>query len=130
MTIVMGTIHVREPRRGSLQTLDGAEHRDGGRDDAIAVEERGPEEDDEHERVRTRLDRNETQQGEDAALAVVARAHDEGQVLHRHDEHERPEDEREHAEHVLRARGDAVLAAERLGEREERVGPEVAVDDA
>jgi hypothetical protein len=43
---------------------------------------------------------DEREQGEDPPLAVVVGAHDEGQVLHRHDERDRPDHEREGAEHV------------------------------
>ena len=44
MTNAIGTTMWLERRRGDLEALDGAEHRDGGRDDAVAIEQRRAEE--------------------------------------------------------------------------------------
>ena len=43
------------------------------------------------------------QQRHDAALALVVGAHDEHDVLQRHHDDQRPEDQRQHAQHVLAA---------------------------
>ena len=45
-------------------------------------------------------------------------------------ERQRPEDQRQHAEHVVARRRDAVRAVEALAQRVERAGADVAVDDA
>src|SRR2546425_6429743 len=47
--------------------------------------------------------------------------------LHRDDEQQRPEDERQHAEHVSLGNRDPVLPMERLTQRVQRAGPDVAV---
>ena len=92
-----------------LEPLDRAEHRDRRRDDAVAVEQRRAD-DDEHRRPRPMRSSSallrsvvghERQQREDAALAVVVGAHDERQVLDGDDHRQRPEDQRQDAEHVL-----------------------------
>ena len=121
----------RERRRRHLESLDGAEDGDRGRDDAVAVEEGGAEEA-ERDQPRRRVLRRpqEGEEREDAAFTVIVGAHDEREVLDDDDQQQRPEDERQHAEHVLGARRDAVLAAKALLERVERRGADVAVDDA
>ena len=124
-----------EERRRHVEALDGAEHRDGRRDDAVAVEQRRPEDAD-HDQPRALafahdLDgRRQRRQREDAALAAVVGAQDEDAILDRDDEDQRPEDERHHAEDVLRRRGDGVRPVEALAQRVERTRPDVAVDDA
>ena len=112
---------VRLASRGvdDLQALDRAEHRDRRRDHAVAVEQRGAE--DAEQRCSTRRSRavvhrcvrRQRDQRQDAAFAVVVGAHDEQDVLERDDDRQRPEDQRQHAEHVaLRRRGSACCAGE------------------
>ncbi len=62
----------RERRRDPLEPLHGAQDRDGRRDDAVPIKERGAEEDDEDERVGPELDGNEAEEGEDSPSPVVA----------------------------------------------------------
>src|SRR5581483_5828829 len=149
------------------ETLDGGEHRDRGRDHAVAVEERGPQDAEGGERARTaaralgrggdggvarrrrsavgrfrrrfsgahrvgRRHAEEREQRQDPALALVVRSHDDGEILDRHHQRERPEDEREHADDLLGAHRDALPRDEvdALRERVERRRPDVAVDDA
>ena len=86
-----------------LEALDRRQHRDRGRDHAVAVEQRGAEDAEQDERdlraaaaqVRA-LDQRD--QGHDPALAVVVGAHDERHVLDRDDHRDRPEDQRDDAE--------------------------------
>ena len=69
-----------DPRRGMpgrdrFQALDGAEHGDRRRHNAVAVEERGAEEGDDEQGSSVRpgdFSGDEAEQREDAALAVVA----------------------------------------------------------
>jgi hypothetical protein len=122
---------VLEPRRRDREALHRAEHRDGRGDDAVAVEERRPEEP-EHEQELAPppclLPADEREQGEDAALAAVVGPHHEGEVLHDHDAHERPEHQRQHAEDVLGGGRHAVGPGEALLERVQRARADVAVD--
>ena len=70
-------------------------------------------------------------ESEDATFSVVVGAHDEHQVLDRDHGDQRPQDQREDAEHV--GVGDREFVAgtfEGLTQRVERAGADVAVDDA
>jgi hypothetical protein len=69
-----------------LQTLDGAEHRDGRRDDAIAVEQRGPDQTDDHQggaptAARRVANIEKCQQCDDAALTAIVGAHDQDGIF-------------------------------------------------
>ena len=106
-----------------------------GRDHAVAVEQRGAEQADEHEHPaiaprRRRRRRHERGEGDDPALAAVVRPHDEDEVLDRDDDDERPDEQREQPEDVLRRGRHAVRAMQRLPHRVERAGADVAVHDA
>lgn len=104
-----------------------------GGDHALAVEQGGAGQDDgdadghlAHGGVVAAL---QGEQGEDATLAVVVGASDEGKVLHADHEHEGPEDQGEHAEHA----GGAVVCRqmlETLAQRVERARPDIAEDHA
>ena len=135
MATVSGTTYGVKPGVATLEPLDRAEHRDGRRDHAVAVEQRGAEDAQQHQRASARAPawlarRQQRGQREDAALAVVVGAHDEREVLDRDDQHQRPEDERQDAEHVRLGRRDRVRSEEALAHRVERAGADVAVDDA
>jgi hypothetical protein len=43
----------------------------------------------------------ECHEGERAALAIIIGAHDEGDVFEGHDDHQRPENQRENAENIV-----------------------------
>ena len=121
-----------ERRRGDREAFHGAQHGDRRRDHAVAVEEGGAEQPEQHERVgRLALHaRGERHQGQDAALAVIVGAEHEDQVLDGDDEDQRPGDEREDAEDIGRGRRDGVRSAEAFPERVERARADVAIDDA
>jgi len=130
-----------EQRRDDFQTLDGAEHRDGGRDHAVAIEERGPEDSQGNQNgapdgepccapARAGASRHERRQGQHAAFALVVRAHHDRDVLDRDDEQQRIDDERQHAENVVVRGRHRVRPEEALAHRIERAGADVAVDDA
>ncbi len=127
---------VRDARGGHLEALDRREDRDRRGDHAVAVEERGTEhaEGDERRRARRRVSPgalHERAQRHDPALAVVVRAHDEGDVLDRDDERDRPEDERDDPVDVGPAGLHRVVVdrEDRL-QRVERARADVAEDDA
>ena len=122
-------------RRHGLEPFDGAQHRDGGGDHAIAVEHGGAEDAKQDEPAPAAHGdapqrRGQGSQREDAAFAVVVGAQDKGHVFERDHDEQRPEDEREHAEHVVRRGLDGVVAGEALAQRIERRRADVAVDHA
>ena len=109
-----------------------AEHRDRGRDHGIAEEERGAGDAEPEQQGHAAAGHALAQrhQGEDAALAVVVGAQQHNHVLQRHDQRERPEDEREHPDHRLARDGAAALSGgHRLAEGIERARADVAIDD-
>ena len=89
-----------ERGRGHLEPFHRRQHRDRRCDHAVAVEQRGAEDAqrDQHRPTgppwRQRA-LHERDQGHDAALALVVRAHDHRHVLDRHDDRDRPEDQRD-----------------------------------
>ena len=70
-------------RRNDLQALDSAQHGDGGRDHAVAVEHRGAE--------NAETAGHERSQRENASFTTVVRTHDQRHVFQRDDDHQRPE---------------------------------------
>ena len=86
MTTAIGHDEPVEVGRRHRRALDGGEHRDGRGDHAVAVEERGAEQAEQHEDPPAAA-HGWTSRGdqrgerEDPALAVVVGPHDEGQVL-------------------------------------------------
>ena len=84
--------------------------------------------------MQSLLDQREER--EDATIAIVVRAHDEEDVFDGDDHRQRPHDQRQHAEHIVRrgggtrpggnAGGEGVTIIERV----ERTRPDVPVDDA
>ena len=68
---------------------------------------------------------------QDPALALVVGAQHEGDIFDRDDDRQRPEDQRQHAEHLLgRGRRAAGRGMQRLAQRIDRAGADVAIDDA
>ena len=69
-------------------------------------------------------------QRQDAALAAVVGAHDQRHVFDRHDQHQRPEDQRQDAQDLRRVIGTSAKSARLALKRVERAGADVAIDDA
>ena len=82
----------RELRSGDRQALDGTEHGDGRRDDAVAIEQRRAKESERDEDTSTSPLQQQREEGEDAALAVIIQTHDEHDVLDADDQDQRPDD--------------------------------------
>jgi hypothetical protein len=96
------------------QPFDRAQHRDGGRDHAVAIQQRRAEDAEQHQEWASRREgrrvarwrlipssrQHERGERQDASFAVVVGVHHDGDVLQRHDDDERPDDQRQHAEHV------------------------------
>ncbi len=126
----------REIRRDQLESLDGREHRDGRRDHPIAVDERGaedPQAGDEGRALRASLGElpgDEADEGENAALALVVRAQDYDEVLDADHEGQDPQEEGDHADHVVALDRDAVRRVEALSEGIYGRGADVAEDYA
>jgi hypothetical protein len=70
------------------------------------------------------------QQGEGAALPLIVGAHRNEHIFRRHDQHQRPEDEAEHAENVQRIDRQRMRADEAFLHRVKRRGADIAVNDA
>ena len=105
-----------ERRRDDVQAFDGAEHGDRRRDHPVAVKQGRAEQAERDEKRSVAASRrtafllkDQREKREDPALAAVVRAHDEHDVLHRDDEHEQPDDQRQHAVDVGRRRRNRVL---------------------
>ena len=124
-----------EGGRGDVQAFDGAQDGDGGRQQAVAVEQRGTG-DGQHEEEAAAafgdsgLPRHQGHEGEDAAFAAVVGAHHDKDVLQGDDDDQRPGDQRQDPEHVVGGRLDPGEFAEALLHRVERAGADVAVHDA
>ena len=120
-------------RRRYFQAFHRAQHRDGGSDDAVAVKQRGADQarrHDPHVSLMRRVGPAQHQSGQrqQPALAAVVGPHDDEDVLDHHDQHQRPNDERERAE-------DGVLAHvaeidQRLPDGVERGSADIAEYDA
>src|SRR5712692_7209242 len=76
-----GHHEVAQLGHSDLEPLDGAQHGDGRRDDAVAVEEGGAEEPERDDEAVAPLLGEQGEQGNDAAFAAVVQAHDHQHVL-------------------------------------------------
>jgi hypothetical protein len=116
------------------ETLNRRKHRDRRGDHAVAIEQRGREyaqHHDHHAKPRvSRTARNQREQRKAAALPLVVRAHDDGDVLDRHHQHHRPEDEADDTVDVNRIKRERVMPRERLAKRVKRRCADVAEHDA
>ncbi len=115
------------------EALDRAQHRDGRRDHAVAVEQRRAEQADRDEDPAVRFPRapaDQRDQREDAAFTLVVGTHHEQHVFDRHRDDQRPDDERQHAVHVADRHRNRVHAVEALAQRVQRARADVAEDDA
>ena len=122
-------------RRCHLQAFDRRQHRDGRRQESIAVEQsRGDHAEHEHHELRARRAESplgKGHQGQCAAFALVVGAQQNDHIFRGDDEDQRPQDERQHAEHCS-ARQVALVAAgslKRDAEGIEWARADVAIDD-
>ncbi len=123
-------------RRIDLQAFKGAEHGDGRRDGAVAIEKRRADKADDQKLCAPRsgpgiAGGEQRQQRDDAAFAAVIGAQNQQRVFDRNDQDQRPEDQRHHPQDCLGAERPAMGG--RLGrflQRIQRAGADVAIDDA
>ena len=125
-------------RQGGLgrgQALDGAHHGDGGCDDRVAVEQGQPDHRQHHDRLADLLclavqpAGRERRQRQNAAFALVVGAHDQHDVFDGDGQRHRPEQHREHAQHMLARRRHSAAMEEGLAQRIERAGADIAEHD-
>ena len=113
-----------------VEPFEGAQYRDRRRDDAVAVEQRRPEQshDDEGAPAFGPVRAGHRHQRQDAAFAVVVGAHDEQAIFDGNGNDQRPEDQRQTSERRIRGKMPARRTDDRL-QRIERAGSEIAIDD-
>ena len=122
-----------ECRGDELDALDRRKHRECRRDHRVAVKQ-GAADDAEQNDGAAAIAHGalrERHQRQRPALAMVVGAEQDEHVFQRHHDDQRPQDQRQHAEHGLRIDG-RLLAAGRdhgLAQRIERAGTDVAIDD-
>ena len=117
--------------RGHLQAFDRTEHGHGRGDHAVAEEQRGAEDaEDAHHISRARAVAQralgQRHQRHDAAFAIVVGAHDDGDVLQGHHQVQRPERQRQHAQHGVVVAVEPVVWRERLLQGVQRAGTDIA----
>ncbi len=123
-----------EPGLRHREPLDRRQDRNGGRDDRVAVEERGrghAEHDDPAlPPRRAQPARYQRQQREAAALPLIVRAQDQQDIFDRDDEHHRPEDQAEHAVDVQVIDRERMVPDKAFLQRIERRSADIAEHDA
>ena len=126
---------VPQGRQCHFQPLDRGQHRYRRGDHAVAIEQRRAEQAEQHQhRAQARITgggaAGQRGQGHYPALATIVGAQHEQHVLERHHPEQRPEDQREDAQHALGVDTHPVMPGEHLLEGVERAGADVAVDHA
>ncbi len=114
-----------------LQPFDRAQHRDGRRDHAVAVEQRRADqaEGDKITVAPMPFCPGQRHQRQNAALAVIVGAHDHQRVFQRNDDDQRPENQRQAAERAEFVVMTLICFGDGL-KNVERTGADIAIDDA
>ena len=117
------------------ETLNGTEHRNGGRDCPVSVKQRCADKahDDEVHAPGPRGDTPDAEQREecdDAAFAAVVGLQDEDAVLDRDDDDEGPEDQGEDAQNGRGGQATVACGVRGFLERVKRAGSDIAKHDA
>ncbi len=115
-----------------LKPFDGAEHGDRRRDDRVAVKQRRADNADQKQKRRALAQRalRQRHQRQRAALALIVHAQHEHDIFERHQNHQRPKDERDDADHFAAFKAIAGDVLDRFTEGIERAGADIAIDDA
>ncbi len=82
-----------ESRRRDPEAFGGAEDGDRGRDDAVAIEQRGAEEPDRDDGLPAANAQDQGEERHDPAFAAVVQSDDEDEVLDADDQDQRPDDQ-------------------------------------
>ena len=106
MTTVSGATIFAEGGAGELQAFHRRQHRNRRRDHAVAEEHRGANDADDEDVSGAAAERaaRQRRERERAALPVIVGAQQHQHVFGRDDNDQRPENERQHAEHDARAK--------------------------
>ena len=125
--------HRLESRRHNFQPLDRRQYRNCRRYHAIPVKHRGAENPENHDQpCLTRFFLSGMQgkrnQRHDAAFAAIISTHDEGHVLDRYHDDERPEKQGQAAVNIGHRHRNRVIAGENLLHRIQGAGPDIAID--
>ena len=117
-----------------LQPLHRAQHRDCGRDQCIAVEQRRAKrcQHDDHALpavAGSQRALHQREQRQDSALALVVGTHDQHHILERDHQQQAPEDQRQHSQY-RQAVGGRSGGGERRLERIQRAGADISIDHA
>jgi hypothetical protein len=119
-----------------VQAFHRGQHGYARGDHAVAVEQGGAEQHQQHEqaggRVRARLFGflDQAEHGEGTALPVIIGAHDEQRVFDADGEQHGPDDEGEYADDGRAIGGQAGVVVEHLAQGVERAGADIAEHDA
>ncbi|MNH12404.1 hypothetical protein D3C79_719430 [compost metagenome] len=121
--------------KGQLQPLYRRQHRNRRGDHAVAIEQRSTEQPEQHQHpaqawIRRRRTPGQGRQGHDAAFALVVGAQHKQHVLDGDNPDQRPEHQRQNAEHAVMVGLYAVMAGEDLLEGVQRAGTDIAIDHA
>ena len=113
------------------QPFDGRQHRNGRRDHRIAVKQRSTGNADDHQSVAPARPGplGERHQRHHAALAAVVGPQDVGHVLERHHQRDRPENQRQDAQHVARGRRQPVERRKAFLQGIKRARPDITKHD-
>ena len=123
-----------DPRGHELQPLECRQDRNRRGDGGVAVKQRRADHaQNQHPEIRPPHGAlRKRQQRKRAALALVICAQQDQDVFHRHDQDQRPDDQRQHAQHILAL--DAAMAGagrmHRLAKGVKRRGADIAVNHA
>jgi hypothetical protein len=116
-------------RRHHVQAFQRRQHRYGRRHRAIAIDERRAEQAGRDDRGPVLfLDADQRHQRQNAALAVIVDAHRDRNVFDRRDDHQRPDQQAEHAQDGRRIRAAAGQIEHGL-QRIERTRPDIPKHD-
>ena len=118
---------------GHIESFNGREHRDGGGDDAVAVEQRGPgggqdREDGPFFRVVLQAAAERGQEREGAAFSLVVGTQHKDDVFQADHDDQRPEDHRHDAENIGGVWLQAVFAGEAFLDGVEGTGADITVN--
>ncbi|MNJ66588.1 hypothetical protein D3C77_626780 [compost metagenome] len=118
-----------------LQALHCRQHRDCRGDHAVAVEQRRAKQAEQHQhpaqtRIGCRRAPRQSGQRHDAALALVVGTQHEQYVFDRDHPDQRPEHQRQNAQHAVMVGLHAVMTGEDFFEGVQRAGADVAINHA
>ena len=124
-----------EGRCHHVQPFDGAQHGDGRGEKTIAKEQGGPGHAEHHVEKTLTVGQlaaasHQRHQGKDTALPAIVGPHHDENVLERDHDDQRPGDQGEDTENIVRCRTESGEVAETLLDGVKGTGADIAVDNA